>query len=78
DCKGFLELVNLVLCFLLHFVRHLSFRFELVCAVLSVHQLSQELSGLTLEVVLDFHFQLVYAALGTCQLLLKVGDVLVA
>ena len=43
-----------------------------------MHQLSQELSGLTLEVVLDFHFQLVYAALGTFQLLLKVGDVLVA
>ncbi len=29
------------------------------------------------EFILNFHFQLVYAALSMCQLLLKVGDVLV-
>ncbi len=30
------------------------------------------------ELILNFHFQLVYAPLSTCQFLLQVGDVLVA
>ncbi len=40
-----------------------------------MQKLSQELSGLMPEILLDFHCQLVYAALGMSQLLLKMGAV---